>query len=109
MVVPATIIDGDKWDASLDQPAAEHQSLTKFAAAIHVTDRFRLWAIGTLAAVLISSVGIVYRALGLDFQGSAIGGITIGTLGLVTAASFWLAFLPPAAYRRHVAARAPAA
>jgi hypothetical protein len=67
-----------------------------------VTDRFRLWAIGTLSAVVISAVGIIYRALGLDFQGSAVGGITIGSLGLVTAICFWLAFLPPAFYRRRV-------
>jgi hypothetical protein len=71
-----------------------------------VTDRFRLWAIGTLSAVVISAVGIVYRALELDFQGSAVGGITIGSLGLVTAICFWLAFLPPAIYRNRVTARA---
>ena len=70
-----------------------------------VTDRFRLWAIGTLAAVVISSVGIVFRMLGLDFQSSSGGAITIGTLGLVTATCFWLAFLPPPAYRRRIAAR----
>jgi hypothetical protein len=73
-----------------------------------ITDRFRLWAIGTLSAVVISGVGIVFRALGLDFQGSAIGGLTIGSLGMVTAICFWLAFLPPTFYRSRVAARATA-
>jgi hypothetical protein len=71
-----------------------------------VTDRFRLWAIGTLAAVVISTVGMVYRALGLEFQGSPVGGITIGTLGVAISVCFWLAFVPPAFYRRRVGARA---
>ncbi len=74
-----------------------------------VTDRFRLWAVGTLTAVAISAVGITCQALGVEFRASMLGALTIGGLGLVTAASMWLAFLPPPAYLRWVRSRAEAA
>ena len=42
---------------------------------------------------------------GIDLPASPLGAMTVGILGLVSAASVWLAFLPPAAYLRWVAAR----
>lgn len=68
-----------------------------------LVDRFRLWAIGILASCAISLLAVVMREMGVDLRGSAAGALLIGPLGLVSAGTMWLAFLPPAAYTRWIA------
>lgn len=75
-----------------------------------VADRFLLWGIGAGAAGLGSAIGTAV----LLVSGRAPLEQTWVTMssslhGLVAAAALWLAFLPPAAYRRRVRARATGA
>jgi hypothetical protein len=67
-----------------------------------LTDRFRLWAVAMFAAALITIISITAESLGSSLAGTAFGGIVIGSLGSVSAGAIWLAFLPPAAYRRRL-------
>jgi hypothetical protein len=67
----------------------------------------RLWGFGLVAAVAISAIDLVLiEATGVGLVGTGFGGILVGVLGLGSAAAIWLAFLPPDAYVRRVAARA---
>jgi hypothetical protein len=43
---------------------------------------------------------------GIDFAATTLGAAVIAPLGLIAAGSIFLAFLPPQAYLRRVAARA---
>lgn len=70
-----------------------------------IADRMRLWAIAMASASLSYTMSFVLSLLGIDLPAAPLGAMTIGILGLVSAASAWLAFLPPAAYLRHVQAR----
>ena len=70
-------------------------------------DRIRLWSISILAAFLISATVSAFRAAGHALDPRAMG-ILLGPLGLVSAGTMWLAFLPPERYLRWVAARAGA-
>ena len=71
-----------------------------------MADRVRLWAIAIVAAQILNALSIVAAALGTDIATWRYGGALIGPIGLVAAFSMWLAFLPPARYRRRVGARA---
>lgn len=73
-----------------------------------VADRFRLWAIGMLVAMLLSAVSSLCGTLGIPFNTSTPGILTVGVLGSTCAASIWCAFFPPAAYVRWVRARTAA-
>jgi hypothetical protein len=73
-----------------------------------VTDRIRLWGIGTTAAWLINVVAQVLAWNGVDMAAVPWGGAVIGPVGLVAAGAMALAFFPPEGYRRRVAARQPA-
>lgn len=70
-----------------------------------VVDRFRLWWIAMWTAAAISCVSTALELAGIAVARSPVGGILVGTLGMVVAASLWLAFFPPQAYLRRVAAR----
>ena len=67
-----------------------------------LTDRFRLWAVAMLTAALITIVSITAETLGTSLAGTALGGLVLGSLGGVSAAAIWLAFLPPRAYLARV-------
>lgn len=73
-----------------------------------VTNRFVLWAMGTGCAAAITLVHLGIRYL-LGEITPVLGALIVGPIGLVAAGSVWLAFLPPAAYTRWVAARGAAA
>jgi hypothetical protein len=71
-----------------------------------VANRFLLWGIGIGAAGVGSAVGSILMLL----KGNAVRELDASTLsnslfGLLSAVSMWAAFLPPAAYRRWLAAR----
>jgi hypothetical protein len=71
-----------------------------------VTDRFRLWAIGTLTAGSMSAYSFISLMLGVDVNVRPEGPAILGAFGVIAACALWLAFVPPAAYRRRVEARA---
>lgn len=79
--------------------------LTLGLADVVATDRMRLWAISILSAFTISAVVAGLRAAGHTLDPRQMG-IFLGPLGIVSAGSMWLAFLPPAGYLRWVQARA---
>jgi hypothetical protein len=68
-------------------------------------DRMRLWSISILSAFAISALVAAMRASGHAIDPRAMG-VFLGPLGIVSAGSMWLAFLPPARYLRWVEARA---
>jgi hypothetical protein len=67
-----------------------------------VADRMRLWSIAELSACVINVSTTVAALFGIDFAVATLGAFVIAPLGLLAAASMWLAFLPPAAYLRRV-------
>jgi hypothetical protein len=69
------------------------------------TDRVRLWSISILSAFAISALVSGMRAAGHTLDPREMG-IFLGPLGILSAGSMWLAFLPPAGYLRWVEARA---
>jgi hypothetical protein len=73
-----------------------------------VADRVRLWAIAMSCASVSYTTSFVLSFEGIDLAASSLGAATVGTLGLASAISAWLAFLPPAAYLRRLRARAAA-
>jgi hypothetical protein len=71
-----------------------------------ISDRFRLWGIGTTAATLLNGTSSTTTAMGFDMSTALSGALLIGALGLVSALTTWFAFAPPGAYVRWVCARA---
>jgi hypothetical protein len=67
-------------------------------------DRIRLWAVSILASFAISVTVLCLRATGHAMNAQAMG-IVVGPLGLVSAITMWLAFLPPHRYLRWIEAR----
>lgn len=74
-----------------------------------VTDRFRLWAVAILVAAFISGLTAVLRMFGIETAGTALGSAIVGTFGLVSAGSLWLAFWPPERYLARVKTRSAGA
>jgi hypothetical protein len=70
-----------------------------------VADRMRLWGISMLSALAINLASTITGFFGIDLAATAGGALLIAPLGLVAAGCTWLAFVPPAAYLRRVAAR----
>ncbi len=67
-----------------------------------IVNRVLLWGIGSLAAFAMSGYGLGMRiALG-PVMGDG-QRLVSSALGMIAAIAIWLAFFPPAAYRRHVA------
>src|SRR5690606_30936279 len=75
-----------------------------------VADRFLLWGIGAGAAGLGSAIGTAVQLVSgrAPLEQSWVT-MSSSLHGLVAAVALWLAFLPPAAYRRRVRARATGA
>jgi hypothetical protein len=69
------------------------------------TDRLRLWAIAMFSACTISATALALRSVGVPMESPLIG-LVVGPLGLVSAGSMWLAFMPPRRYLGWVRARA---
>jgi hypothetical protein len=74
-----------------------------------VADRVQLWTLAMACASISYTTSFVLSFLGIDLAASSLGAAIVGSLGLASAASAFLAFLPPAAYLRWVRARAAAA
>lgn len=70
-----------------------------------VHDRIRLWALATAAIGLGFGVFMTGRLTSLGTQ-SPVVLATTSLIGVVAGVAMWLAFVPPAAYLRRVAARA---
>jgi hypothetical protein len=67
-----------------------------------VVNRVLLWGIGSLAAFAMSGHGLLLRVV----TGPAVSDgmrLISSALGMVSAVAIWLAFFPPAAYRRRMA------
>ena len=95
--------------SSLEAGLYTRQLQRRFAIGLSdavVVDRVRLWAIAMACASVSYTESFALSFAGIDLPASPMGAMTIGILGLVSAASAWLAFLPPAAYLRWVEARA---
>jgi hypothetical protein len=73
-----------------------------------VADRVRLWACAMVSAQLLNHLSIAAVAMDGDLVTWRYGGVVVFVLGLAAAFSMWLAFVPPRAYRRWVAARVAA-
>lgn len=71
-----------------------------------VVDRFRLWASGMLVAMLLSAISSICNYLGIPFNTTTVGILTVGVLGSICAGCIWCAFFPPAGYVRWIRARA---
>ena len=69
------------------------------------TNRMALWSISILSAFAISATVSLLRMLGHELDPRALG-IVLGPLGLVSAGSMWLAFVPPHRYLRWIEAQA---
>lgn len=67
------------------------------------SNRMALWSISILSAFAISALVAALRATGHEMNPRAMG-IVLGPLGLVSAGSMWLAFLPPHSYLRWIEA-----
>ena len=70
-----------------------------------VADRMRLWGISMLSALAINLASTITGFFGVDLAATAGGALLIAPLGLIASGCTWLAFVPPAAYLRRVAAR----
>jgi hypothetical protein len=74
-----------------------------------VTDRFRLYAIGTLLAVIVNVVGQVFWWRGVEMLTDPLGSLLLALLGTGSSVLMCLAFIPPRAYLERVRMRAGAA
>ena len=105
LFLPATALG---W-ASVESLRYHHLLRRRLALGLTdplITERFRLWGIGTGAATLLNATSSTTTAMGYDMATTVVGALMIGALGLVAAGSTWFAFVPPAAYARWVRARA---
>jgi hypothetical protein len=72
-----------------------------------VVNRVLLWGIGSLAAFAMSGYGLLTRVALGPVQSDGMR-LVSSALGMIAAVAIWLAFFPPAAYRRRVARSAVA-
>jgi hypothetical protein len=73
-----------------------------------VTDRFRLYAAGTLLAVIVNVVGQVFWWRGVEMLTDPLGSLLLALLGTGSSVLMCLAFVPPRAYLERVRAGATA-
>jgi hypothetical protein len=67
-----------------------------------LANRMGLWALGMLCAMLLTGIASTFGALGIPFNETTAGILTIGVMGSTSALSIWFAFFPPDAYVRWV-------
>jgi hypothetical protein len=68
-----------------------------------VTDRFRLWATGALAGLVMLLCSIPPQVLAVDHPLQKVSLLTLGIMGVAATAAYWFAFFPPAWYRSRIA------
>jgi hypothetical protein len=73
-----------------------------------VTNRFLLWTSAAFFSFLMLSTSIAPVVLGRSHPVAIAALVVFSLSGAAAAASYWLAFFPPEAYRRRVRARAAA-
>jgi hypothetical protein len=73
-----------------------------------VANRFGLWGTGALVGGLMLCTSLPPRFIATDHPLMPVNIIILGTAGLVVSTCYWLAFFPPAPFRRWVAASGPA-
>jgi hypothetical protein len=105
VIVGLTILYWASAEAALFGSQLRRRLAIGLADAV-VADRVRLWAIAMACASISYTTSFVLSFQGIDLATSSLGAAVVGSLGLVSAASAWLAFLPPAAYLRRVRTRA---
>jgi hypothetical protein len=74
-----------------------------------VTDRFWLWSLANLALCVGFAVFALARLAQTGSATSPVALAVTSAIGVLSGGATWLAFLPPARYLRHVAARSQAA
>jgi hypothetical protein len=67
-----------------------------------VVNRVLLWGIGSLAAFAMSGYGLLTRVVLGPVESDGMR-LVSSALGMIAAVAIWLAFFPPAAYRRRIA------
>jgi hypothetical protein len=70
-----------------------------------LANRMLLWAVGMLCAMMLTGISTLFSTLGIAFDQTTPGILTIGIMGTTSAASVWFAFFPPAAYVKWIRAR----
>lgn len=71
-----------------------------------LVNRIWMWAQGMLMAAFLSAISSAFNLLGIPFNQSEAGMLTVGVLGTLTAGSVWFAFFPPEAYAAWIRSRA---
>jgi hypothetical protein len=69
-----------------------------------VVDRVRLWAVGMLSAWLMTAHALAFRAIAATNLMPDGHRVVSSCFGMIAAVAIWLAFFPPAFYRRRFAA-----
>lgn len=70
-----------------------------------IADRFRLWSISLFASGAVAGLSTAVELAGGSLSGSVVGSLVVAAGGGLSAATLWLAFLPPRSYARRVEAR----
>jgi hypothetical protein len=73
-----------------------------------LVNRMWLWAQGMLCAMLLTGISSTFALLGIPFNQTIPGILTIGIMGSVAAGSIWFAFFPPDTYMRWIRAHGAA-
>jgi hypothetical protein len=72
-----------------------------------VVDRFRLWTLSTVGIVLGFAIFLIGRLTTENAAAAPFVLAATSAVSLVSAVTMWLAFVPPASYRRRVEAKGP--
>jgi hypothetical protein len=73
-----------------------------------LANRMLLWAVGMLCAMLLTGISTAFSTLGIAFNQTTAGILTIGIMGSTSAGSVWFAFFPPDAYLKWIRSRSGA-
>jgi len=69
-----------------------------------LVNRMWLWAQAMFCAMLLTGISTTFSLLGIPFNQTLPGILTIGIMGSLAAGSIWFAFFPPDAYMRWIRA-----